>query len=64
MKNNRIKKARRQAENFVVDISQANFEEAVVDEQIEKIYRMKETTFVDKVIFVDKGQIVKIVRRT
>lgn len=61
---NRIKKARRQAENFVVDISQANFEEAVVDEQIEKIYRMKETTFVDKVIFVDKGQIVKIVRRT
>ena len=32
-------------------------------EQIEKIYRMKETTFVDTVIFIDQKKIVKIVKR-
>ena len=60
---NRIKKARRQAENFVVDVTQANFTDAVMIEQIEKIYRMKETTFVDTVIFIDQKKIVKIVKR-
>ena len=60
---NRTKKARRQAENFVVDVTQANFTDAVMIEQIEKIYRMKETTFVDTVIFIDQKKIVKIVKR-
>ena len=60
---NRIKKARRQAKNFVVDVSQANFEEAAIVEQIKKIYKMKETLFVDKVIFINREKIIKVVKR-
>ena len=37
---NRIKKARRQSENFVVDVTQTHFEESAIDEQLERIYKM------------------------
>lgn len=61
---NRVKKARRQAKNFVVDITRALLNEAFVDEQLQKIYRMNETAFVDEVIVIDGGTIIKIVKRT
>ena len=60
---NRIKKARRQAKNFVVDVTQAHLEETVIMEQIEKIYKMKETMFVDQVIFIKGKKVVKVVKR-
>lgn len=60
---NRIKKARRQAKNFVVDVTQAHLEETVIMEQIEKIYKMKETMFVDQVIFINGRKVVRVVKR-
>lgn len=60
---NRIKKARRQAKNFVIDLTQTCFDETAIDEQIEKIYRMKETMFVDRVIIISSGKIIKVVQR-
>ena len=60
---NRIKKARRQARNFVVDVTQAHYEEEIMIEQVEKIYKMKETMFVDKVILINGKKIIKVVKR-
>ena len=60
---NRIKKARRQAKSFVIDVTQAQLTEEVIAEQIEKVYKMKETMFVDKVIFISSGKIIKVVKR-
>lgn len=60
---NRIKKARRQANSFVIDVTKANFDESLIDEQIEKIFKMKETTFVDEIIFINDSKILKVVKR-
>ena len=40
---NRIKKARRQAKSFVIDVTQAQLTEEVIAEQIEKVYKMART---------------------
>lgn len=61
---NRVKKARRQAKNFVVDITRALLDEAFIGEQLQKIYTMNETAFVDEVIVIEGGNIIKIVKRT
>lgn len=60
---NRIKKARRQAQNFVVDVTKAALEDEVVDEQIKKIYRMNETLFVEEIIIIRDGAVAKVVKR-
>ena len=41
----------------------AHLEETVIMEQIEKIYKMKETMFVDQVIFINGKKVVRVVKR-
>ncbi len=61
---NRIKKAKRQAHSFIVDITAAkHLLDASINEQIEKIFRDKETLFVDEIILIRNSEIVKIVKR-
>lgn len=60
---NVISKKKRQASNFVLDISQCPLDEDEIYKQIDGIYWSRHTTFVDKIIFIKDGQIRKIFRR-
>lgn len=61
---NRIKKAKKQAHNFVIDVTSAeHLPDELIDRQLEKIFRDKETLFVDEIIVIRDKKIVKIVKR-
>lgn len=60
---NRIKKSRDQALNFVIDITKSGLDELRVNEQIEKIFRMKETSFVDEIVIVSGDKIIRVIKK-
>ena len=60
----RIRKAKRQSRNFVVDISNAKLDKETIDKQIKKIFLNNNTAFVDTLIIVKNGAIEKIIKRT
>ena len=60
---NRIKNAKGQAENFVLDITNAKLEQKFVDEQLGKVFWSNNTKYVKKIILVRDGRILKIVVR-
>lgn len=62
---NRIKKARKQSKNFVLDVTNAKkITQSVLKSQIQRIYEDKETAFVDTIIVVRNGNIVVVVKKT
>lgn len=60
---NRVKKAHKQADSFIVDITDYPFDDSVVYQQIRKIYRTVETQFVDEIVIVKNLRVVKVYRR-
>ena len=60
---NRIKKAKGQARNFILDITNSELAEDVVDSQIDKVFWSKETQFVNEIVIIRDGKIVKVVKR-
>lgn len=60
---NRIKKAKGQARNFILDITNSELAEDIVDSQIDKVFWSKETQFVNEIVIVKDGKIVKVVKR-
>lgn len=61
---NRIKKAKRQANCFVVDLTATKLDDAVVDDQIEMVFNRESTRFVDEIFIVRNWKIIKVVKRT
>lgn len=62
---NRIKKARKQSKNFVLDVTNAKkITQTALKSQIQRIYEDKETAFVDTIIVVRNGNIVVVVKKT
>nr|DAH84083.1 MAG TPA: minor capsid protein [Caudoviricetes sp.] len=62
---NRIKKAKKQSKNFVLDLTNAKkITDVVLKSQIKKIYADKETAFVDTIIVVRNGKIVVVVKKS
>lgn len=62
---NRIKKAKKQSKNFVLDLTNAKkITDAVLKSQIKKIYADKETAFVDTIIVVRNGKVVVVVKKS
>lgn len=62
---NRIKKAKKQSKNFVLDLTNAKkITDFVLKSQIKKIYADKETAFVDTIIVVRNGKIVVVVKKS
>lgn len=62
---NRIKKARKQSKNFVLDVTNAKkITQSVLKSQIQRIYEDKETAFVDTIIVVRNGNLVFVVKKT
>ena len=61
---NRIKKAKKQANCFVVDVTAAeHLSDVLINEQLGKIFRDREASFVDEIIVLRSGEIIKIVKR-
>lgn len=61
----RIKKGKKQAENFVVDVSKAEqITEEIINKQVEKIFSDPETAFVNEVVIVRDGAILKAAKKT
>ena len=60
---NRIKKAAKQAQNFVVDVSISGLSDKEVDKQIEKLFDRADTGWLEKIIVVRDNRIVKVVKR-
>lgn len=60
---NVVSKKKRQAGNFILDITQCPLDESELYKQADDIYWSRHTAFVDKIIFIKDGQIRKIFRR-
>lgn len=60
---NRIKKAKRQADNFILDVSKSSLSDSELDEQLKKIFTDTETRFVKEIVVVKDGKIIKVLKR-
>ena len=60
---NMINKKKRQAHNFIYDISKCPLDIDEINRQIEGIYSSTHTAFVEEIIVVKDGEIIKIHRR-
>lgn len=60
---NRIKKKKRQAHNFIIDVTQTDLEDQTIERQIEKIFWSKETQFVDEIVIIRGDKIVRVAKR-
>ena len=60
---NRIKKAKRQADNFILDVSKSSLSDSELDEQLKKIFTDTETKFVKEIVVVKDGKIIKVLKR-
>lgn len=60
---NRVKNAKGQASNFVLDITDAELHTSFIDEQIDKVFWSNNTKFVDTVILIKSGRTLKIIKR-
>lgn len=62
---NRVKNAKKQAHNFIIDVTAATkLDDQAIDSQLEKIFRDRDTLFVDEIIVIQGENIVKVVKRT
>lgn len=59
----RVKKAKRQSHNFIIDISDTELDKETVNQQLNKIFWQDQTAFVDKLVIVKNGVIQQIVKR-
>lgn len=60
---NAISKKKRQSANFVFDISKTPLSTAEVERQIEALYTSKHTQFVEEIVLVKNGRLLKVYRR-
>lgn len=60
---NRVKNAKGQARNFVLDITDAELQISFINEQIDKVFWSNNTKFVDTVILIKSGKTLKIIKR-
>jgi SPP1 gp7 family putative phage head morphogenesis protein len=60
---NAISKKKRQASNFILDITKSPLENEEIYEQVEKIYWSDHTEFVDKIIIVKDNSAIKVYER-
>lgn len=60
---NRVKKARNQACNFIIDVTATSLDNKAIETQLEKIFSNKSTLFVDELVIIRDGSIVKVVKR-
>lgn len=60
---NRIRKAKKQSNNFVLDITDSNLPDNIVKEQIEKVFTDRQTKNVERIIVIRNGEIEKVYKK-
>lgn len=60
---NRIKNAKKQATNFILDLTNSTLSKESLDEQIKKIYQDRQTEFVDEIVILRDGKIESVYKR-
>lgn len=59
----RVKKAKRQSRNFIIDVSDTKLDRETIAQQISKIFWSENTRFVDEIVIINDGRIVQVVKR-
>lgn len=59
----RVKKAKRQSRNFIIDVSDTKLDREMIDQQISKIFWSENTRFVDEIVIINDGRIVQVAKR-
>ena len=59
----RVKKAKRQSRNFIIDVSDTKLDREMIDKQISKIFWSENTRFVDEIVIINDGHIVRVAKR-
>ena len=59
----RVKKAKRQSRNFIIDVSDTKLDREMIDQQISKIFWSENTRFVDDMVIINDGHIVRVAKR-
>lgn len=60
---NRVKKKKKQSNSFIVDVTKPGLSDDVVAAQIDKIFWSRETRFVDEIVIIRNGKILRIAKR-
>ncbi len=60
---NAISKKKRQASNFILDITACPLDRKEINRQVGNIYRSTHTRFVDKIILVDNNKVIRVYQR-
>lgn len=60
---NRIKKAKWQSNNFVIDTTMSGLSEKTISAQIEKLFARVDTKWLEKIIVVSDGKVVRVAKR-
>lgn len=60
---NRIKNARGQSKNFILDVTNSGLDGDFIQKQLEKVFADKGTEFVDEVVVIRNGKIEKVLKR-
>lgn len=60
---NRIKKAKRQASRFVIDLTATKLDDKAIDNQIELVFSRESTKFVEEIIIVKNKKVVRVVEK-
>ena len=59
----RVKKAKRQSRNFIIDVSDTKLDREMIDQQISKIFWSENARFVDEIVIINDGHIVRVAKR-
>lgn len=59
----RVKKAKRQSRNFIIDVSDTKLDRETIAQQINKIFWSENTRFVDEIVIINDGRIVQVAKR-
>ncbi|MDD3223079.1 MAG: hypothetical protein EOM34_09110 [Clostridia bacterium] len=60
---NAVSKKNKQSSNFIFDISQSKLSTSEIFEQIERLYASKHTSWIDEIIVVKDGKVLRVTER-
>lgn len=61
---NRIKKAAGQAQSFVIDVTRSKLDDNTINRQIEKLFNRIDTDWVEEIVIIHDGAVVRVLKRT
>lgn len=61
---NRIKKAIGQAQRFIIDVTRSGLDDDTLNNQIEKLFNRVDTDWVEEIVIIHDGAVVRVVKRT